>query len=297
MARKGLGQKIPMKGVWRFWFEGAGAGDIVQRASLATADSSNPRHLFEIHPVTFIGGVSVLDSLKPIPGFKAKSAEIAFNRYEAIQCKIESMADKTKISSVLAGYNYVEFILEANETPKKVDDGWLVDAKVLALGAEVLSVSVRMVIVKDSPPATKLAKLAKGERARVLGMPRINLSLIHARIIEAKTEPLALVRNLPYEYRQNGKVLSLELADDGVGMATIHTMFPQEKVPQVCLLPWRGTQLSPGIMVLYEQVCRTISRPCNACFCPPGASAQARRAALLSLVYDTYCALLGVNLC
>ena len=199
IARKGVGQTIAVKGVWRFWFEQNGAGEHVQKASLPIPETSNPLHLFEIHPVIEIGGVSILRSLTPISGYQPKQAERAFNTYERIPCKVERLPNKTKITSTMAGYNYVEFILEAKETPKEVEDGWLVNATVRGLGEEVLSRSVRMVVVKGSPPATKLAKLTTGDRARVLGMPRINLSLVHARVAEAAADPQILDWPLPYE--------------------------------------------------------------------------------------------------
>ena len=107
-AAEGTGERIPMKGAWRIWCEHAGDDTFEQGAGLSPFTITNPPHIFEIHPVTEVGTLKVLDTLKPIPGYDPKDASDAFFRYEAVESKIFPGASKTKILTRGVGYNYVD---------------------------------------------------------------------------------------------------------------------------------------------------------------------------------------------
>src|ERR1700688_320460 len=59
-------RRLELTGVWRVWPEHAGCTKEQQGKAVAPLDTSNPSHVFEIHPVTRIGRLSLLDSLRPI---------------------------------------------------------------------------------------------------------------------------------------------------------------------------------------------------------------------------------------
>lgn len=198
---EGKPKTIKMSGAWRLWCEHGGESQQVQGAKLEAFTTTNPDHVFEIHPVTSLDGNSVIGSLKPIKGFPPKDAETAFMSYENKRSQIVSNGAKktTTITTSMAGFNYVEFKIEITDDPFKVPDGTLVFAKVLDLDEEVLVQKRRMVFVKGSEPEKALLKLHKGDIMHVLGIPRINLALVSFRKANAKTKPGILTWNLPYE--------------------------------------------------------------------------------------------------
>ena len=63
----GTGQPVPISGAWRICNEHGGDNQFVQGKPVAAASTSNPDHVFEIHPVSSIGGLDLRESFKPIP--------------------------------------------------------------------------------------------------------------------------------------------------------------------------------------------------------------------------------------
>jgi hypothetical protein len=177
---EGTSKSIRLTGVWRIWFESAGIEPHIQGNEMTPAQSTNPRHVFEIHPVTMVETTPLLKSLRLIEGFRPKDANGAFSRFESLRCKISPTSATTTLSSDVAGYNYVEFVLEANAAAREIEDGWLLPAKVYANDGAMLVRSCRMVFVKDTGPAEKVAGLKAGNRLRAPGTPRINLAEVGA---------------------------------------------------------------------------------------------------------------------
>jgi hypothetical protein len=66
---EGAGKRLKVSGVWRIWPEHAGKAEEEQGKPLPAFDTDNPDHVFEIHPVTRINGVQLLDSFTPVKGF------------------------------------------------------------------------------------------------------------------------------------------------------------------------------------------------------------------------------------
>jgi len=60
------GSAISISGVWRIWTEHGGDQQHIQGQALKPADTTNPDHVFQIHPITVIGGQAVLSTLVPI---------------------------------------------------------------------------------------------------------------------------------------------------------------------------------------------------------------------------------------
>lgn len=193
------GERITIQGAWRIWNEHGGDQVFKQGAAVPKAESTNPDHVFEIHPITDFGALDIRASFKPISGFKAKDAEDAFNRYENTRSKIILGRSTTTIVSPGLGYNYVEFQMELNEKPYPVQDGSFAYARVRDWGGHLLLRKKRMVFVKDTPPETAVRSAGAGDCFRVLGIPRLDLALVSWRARTGKSNPDVLNWNLPYE--------------------------------------------------------------------------------------------------
>ena len=162
--------------------------------------TSNPKHLFEIHPLTSFGGVPLLDSFAPIPKYSAYPAKTAFGFYENVPATIQGNSSAIMIESGEAKFNYTEFVVELAGKPQDVHDGYLVLASVFDTSDEeepVTSAPRRMVFVKGTPPANQVQTLGKGDVLHVLGIPRVNLAEVFA-IAQKATAKAAAVK-LPYE--------------------------------------------------------------------------------------------------
>jgi hypothetical protein len=197
---QGTGQPIALDGAWRLWCEHGGNSEQIQGQPLEPFTSTNPDHVFEVHPVTAIDGRSLLPTLKPIAGFKTKDAHDAFTTYENVRCRIIPEEGVTTLLTSMAGYNYVEFIMEINSEFRDLNDGRMVFCKVLDLDGELLVRNRRMVLIADSEVERQTRDKPIGTRVHVLGLPRINLSLVSWRVrVAADGRQEVLTWNLPYE--------------------------------------------------------------------------------------------------
>ena len=196
---EGGGTPIKITGAWRIWTEHGGDSIQKQGAALQPFDTSNPEHVFEIHPVTSINGNSVGRSLKPIDGYEPKSAGAAFHRYENTQSVISRKGSTTTVRTKMAGYNYVEFLMQLNKDPWKVEDGHMAMASIYDTDGELQVRNRRMVFATDTPPDTAVTNLKKGDCLHVLGIPRLNLALVSWRASHAKDRPEVVTWSLPYE--------------------------------------------------------------------------------------------------
>jgi hypothetical protein len=200
---EGTGKKLNVSGAWRLWCEHAGSSKQIQGAPLQPFTTTDPPHVFEIHPVTKLDGIDVTNSLKPIKGFQPKDAHEAFVHYENVRCLIQPQGETVTLVTHMAGYNYVEFILELNEKPFPLKDGIAVQCKVRDLEGELLVHNRRMIFAAGTEPFNRVEGLDMGKRLHVLGLPRIDLALVDWRVANAGTpeyrdeEPLKW--NLPYE--------------------------------------------------------------------------------------------------
>ena len=191
------GTEVPVEGVWRIWFEHLGKEDQIQGDPVDVPDTSNPAHLFEIHPITTFGGDSVLDSFVDIPNYTAYPAHVAFPFYEQVKATISASDSSVTITSGAGKYNYAQFVIELAGAVQDVDDGSFVLANVFDKEDDEEAVTKearRMVFVKDTRPACEVKKLTTGSRLHVLGIPRVNLSEVAVMATEE-----AAATHLPYE--------------------------------------------------------------------------------------------------
>jgi len=185
-AVEGTDQKTPLTGVWRLWSEHGGTEDQVQDQDhdLAAFNTTNPDHVFEIHPITNLDGRSLLASLHRIQNYQkpAKNTKAAFEKYESLQSRIEILKnqDAIKVTTSMAGYNYVEFRLRPLGAPFALEsnDGTAVFAEVHESDGELLVHKRRMIFIKNSAPEKALKSLKPNEDLHVLAVPRISLDLI-----------------------------------------------------------------------------------------------------------------------
>jgi len=192
-------QPVKMAGAWRLWFEHPSHGLQVQGAPVSPAKNTNPDHVFEIHPMTGIGNVTVLRSFRPIPGYKPHAARKAFARYESLKCKITPGAKTTTIETPKAVYNYAEFVIRPTGARVSLADGSRIQADVLDDSGKIVAKRA-MVFVKGTPPDRAIRKLAKNKTMRVLGVPRVSLRDVQWRSQMAKKgKKEYLTATLPYE--------------------------------------------------------------------------------------------------
>jgi hypothetical protein len=195
----GTGSPIPISGAWRIWNEHGGDNIFVQGKPVAAAQTSNPDHVFEIHPITEVNGIDIRPSYQPIPGYDAKKPEDAFPRYDNVRSKIIPKSGKVTIVSNGIGYNYVNFQMVLNEKPFKIPDGALAKARIQDLEGHLLLRDKRMVFVKNTPPEVAVRNGKAGDCLRVLGIPRLDLALVAWRVKNRADERDPLNWNLPYE--------------------------------------------------------------------------------------------------
>ena len=196
---QGTNKPVKVTGAWRIWNEHGGDNQFVQGKKIAAATTSNPDHVFEIHPVVSIDDLALHDSFKDIPGYTPKLAENAFPMYEQVRSTITPGNGKTTILSSGIGYNYVKFQMVLNEKPFTLSDGAVASASVQDLAGHLILRKKRMVFVKDTPPEIAVRALGDSACLQVLGIPRIDLALVSWRVAHRTDLRKPLTWNLPYE--------------------------------------------------------------------------------------------------
>lgn len=201
------GQPVSVTGVWRVWFEHPGPGQ-VQGQTVPVPSTSNPDHVFELHPITQFGTFDCLDSfveiknpnVSPAKVYEAYSATRAFEEYEGLEAAIRATTKRVFLATTKTGFNYTEFVIELAGKPKDMGDSFMVMARIYDsqdLEEPVVETLHRMVFVKGSPPAVQIQGLKKGDTLHVLGIPRVNLSEVMA--IANKNGGNETIVPLPYE--------------------------------------------------------------------------------------------------
>lgn len=194
------GQALQVRGVWRLWCEHGGDDEQIQGQPLQPFKTTNPPHVFEIHPLLRVGDVDLAGSFQPIAGFTYKDATRAFHSYEQLASHITTGDGTTTITTRMAGYNYVEFVVRLNEEPThQLADGLSVKAAILDTGGDLLVNERRMVAVAGTPPYARIKTMHKGEALHVVGVPRIDLALLSWRVANSPRVAGVLDWSLPYE--------------------------------------------------------------------------------------------------
>jgi hypothetical protein len=194
------GRPLRISGVWRLWPEHAGTAEEEQGEKLHPIESSNPDHVFELHPVTRVEDLYFLDSFHPVKGFSPGDARTVFTIYEGVQCMLRVKSKTVSVVTRKGLYNDVEFLMEiADDHQAVVDDGRFVTADVRDLKGDLLVKGVRMVFMKDTPPEKAVKNLRRGDRLQVYGIPRVDFAGISRRVENYRAHPEFLNAKLPYE--------------------------------------------------------------------------------------------------
>lgn len=195
------GSPVNLEGVWRIWCEHSANSQQVQGAPLNPFTTTNPDHVFEIHPVLKIGGIDLKSTLHPIPKFTEKDADQAFTTYERTPSHITVNSNSTvTIRTVMAGYNYVKFRILPDKSHQAVaSDGTFVPAEIQNLEGERLVSKLFLAFPKGSKAEKKLKTLQAGKTMTVLGIPRLSLQRVWWRVQHAQDRPGDLDWSLPYE--------------------------------------------------------------------------------------------------
>lgn len=197
---EGTGQPLKVSGVWRLWPEHAGSAVEKQGKPLVAFDTDKPDHVFEIHPVTEINGLEVLESFKPVKGFSPGGAQRTFGIYQKVSCTLTVKPRAVSIVTETGLYNDVEFIMEvADDRQHVVRDGRFVIGAARDLDGGLLVERLRMVFAKGTPPERAVRLLKRGDRLHVYGIPRLDAAEISRRVRDSGTNPALLTGTLPYE--------------------------------------------------------------------------------------------------
>ncbi len=196
----GSGDPIRLAGVWRIWSEHFGRDEQAQGESLAPIERTNPPHVFEIHPVTRLDDLDLTDTFHPVPGFHPEPGGVLFDSLKHARLRIVPSDASITLYTRRDELNDAVFSAEVgNEPPQVVEDGRFVTAALLSPRGDRLADRVRMVFVKNTPPDEVARRLAPGDRLRVFGIPRIDLSAVAVRVARAREDPGVLDGKLPYE--------------------------------------------------------------------------------------------------
>jgi hypothetical protein len=194
------GQPLKVRGIWRLWCEHGGDAEHVQGQPLQPFATTNPPHVFEIHPLLKIEEQDLAGSLQPIAGFAYKDAAQAFQSYEQLSSHVAAADGAITVTTRMAGFNYVEFVVRLAEEPTHLlADGLSVKAAVLDTTGDLLVHERRMVAAAGTAPYARLKAMHKGEALHVVGIPRIDLSLLSWRVANRARIQGVLDWSLPYE--------------------------------------------------------------------------------------------------
>ena len=193
-------KRLSLTGVWRLWPEHSGSSKEEQGRHVEAVDTYRPDHVFEIHPVTRINNLRLLESFVPVKGFSPGIAPETFDIYQKTVCKIMIKPKAISIVTRKGLYNDVEFIMEiTGDAPLVVEDGRFVMASALDMKGHVVAENIRMVFAKGTPPELAVRPLQRGARLHVFGMPRINFAEVLRRVQASAADPVQLTWSIPYE--------------------------------------------------------------------------------------------------
>jgi hypothetical protein len=198
---EGTGKPIKISGVWRIWAEHAGAAKEEQGTPpLKVSKSTNPDHIFEMHPVTRIGNIGTLHTFRPVKGYLPGDAQRTFEIFEKVECKLTVKSKTVAIVTETGLYNDVEFVMElADERQVEGPGGRFVVASARDLKGNLLVKRLRMVFVKDTAPEKTVKVLKPGDRLHVYGLPRMDFAELSRRVKGSGKDPALLNKLLPYE--------------------------------------------------------------------------------------------------
>jgi hypothetical protein len=202
LVRRAESTKVPLQltGVWRLWPEHALGTRQEQGRPVDPLRNANPEHVFEVHPVTRIGRLDLLESFATLEGYLPGDAKRSFGIYEEARYSLVVQPKRISITTPSGLYNDVRFIMQVRpEAQMVVGDGRFVWAAILDLDGSPLVERLRMVFVRGTPPERTVRSLEPGTRLLVWGKPRVSFAGLSRIIRESARDSTLLEGRLPYE--------------------------------------------------------------------------------------------------
>lgn len=212
--------KIGITGVWRLWPEHMGSGvPFFQGMKLTKAKikskTTNPDHVFEIHPMIKIENIDLISSLRNIgPDYEPFESRYVFDKLKKKAFTITSAKKTITFQTSQVGYNYINLWIRIDSL-WEVDDGAFAYCTILDSGFDpaadqvddkTVSKKTRIAFVKDSGPYNQAIQKGVGGFMHILGTPRINLAILSWREWASKKRPEVLNRKLPFEIIADGLI-------------------------------------------------------------------------------------------
>ncbi len=189
-----------LTGVWRIWPEHSLGASEQQGRPIQQLESPYPDHVFEIHPVTRTGSISLLHTLHVPDGYKPGSAKRTLDMYQDATCKLTVTPTTVTFETPTWLYNDVHFVMEiTGATQLVVPDGRFVTASARDSDGDLLVEGLRMVFVGGSAAERTVRTLTRGARLHVWGLPRLNFDELSRRATESRKNPALLEGPMPYE--------------------------------------------------------------------------------------------------
>jgi hypothetical protein len=201
LVHRAADRKLPLTitGAWRIWPEHASEAAEAGAESEAP-DTPYPEHVFEIHPATAVDTVRLLDTFRPVKGYRPGGARRTFAIFQKATATIRSTPTTIAVTTQNGLYNDIHFVMELGpEPPEIVSDGRFVVAAARELDGDLLVERVRLVLVKDTAPEHAVRQLRQGGRLHIWGLPRVNYAEIARRVARTAPGVDSLPGSLPYE--------------------------------------------------------------------------------------------------
>ncbi len=205
--------KISMTGVWRLWPEHMGSGTTFKQGMKFTkskiqAKTTNPDHVFEIHPVTELEGSDLTHTLRRIgPDYEMKKWEVSYPKFRAKAFSISSNTKFISFTTKQIGENYIDMWIRI-DTLWEVEDGAFAYCTTMTsdfdpdedeIADKQVTGKTRVVLVKNSEVYNAVINGDLGMKVHIVGTPRINLAIISWREWVMDDRPEVKTWRLPFE--------------------------------------------------------------------------------------------------
>jgi hypothetical protein len=204
--------KVNVTGVWRLWPEHMGKDSrFFQGMKLSKATivkkTTNPDHVFEIHPVTALEGIDLNSTFMNIEGYESYDVRYAFDKIRKKKFSISADKKTITFSTTAIGYNYMNLWARIDSV-WEVEDGALAYCTVLdsdfdpandKVKDKTVTKKTRIAFAKDTAPYRTALEAGDGKFMHLLGIPRIDMAILSWRVWVSKKRPEVLSWGLPFE--------------------------------------------------------------------------------------------------
>jgi len=199
LISKNKGKKINVTGVWRIWCDYFGNEIFKQTLTNERAKEYNPEHVFEMTPALRVNDINLDGYNEEISAQKITEAETAFEKYSNMKTQINIADSIVTLSLHGLDGNFVDFFITITGTQEVKNDGRVLLCNVYDKVDKLLYKNLRTIFMKDTEAEKTVRNLRKGEKLRVLGIPRIGLNEIYDRIKISEIDTNVLSGSLPIE--------------------------------------------------------------------------------------------------